>query len=134
MYPVLRIPWNDTFGFRAAGFTDDEVNRCYFLHPSDFAMDQFNQPLATLSANLVQRLVNGRQAGNRETRLRNVVEADHGDVLRHSTAEFVEFLDRPKRHLVVEREDGGKLRILTEQLFGGLHPAFLREPTIDDLA
>ena len=38
--------------------------------------------------------------------IRNVVEADHADVLRHTAARFGQRADHTERHLVVGREHG----------------------------
>src|SRR5437667_1808478 len=89
--------------FRATRLAHDEINRHHFLYSFRLAMDQLNETFAALFADLVQRLVNGRQPGNRVACLRDVVEPDHRNVLRHAQSQLAEFLHRAEGHLVVER-------------------------------
>jgi len=63
---------------------------------------------------------------------RDVVEADHGDVVRDLQAAAVDGVDGAERHLVVRGEDGGRRDGEGEQLFRRRIAARLHERAVDD--
>jgi hypothetical protein len=78
--------------------------------PLDLSQDQGHAPAPDLGEVLPNRAQRRRQ----EARRRDVVEADHADIVGHSPASLAHGAQHSQCHVVIGHEDGGRFLLLRQ--------------------
>ena len=92
-------------GRGARAGADDEARRQEWHRGGALSGDGRGEDLDGASPDVREVLVDRRQRWGEERSLRDVVEADHGHVVRHLPTGLVQRAQHTERHLVVARED-----------------------------
>ena len=91
------------------------------------SLDKVKEHTGRRGAHLQRRLAHRGQRRLGHRCGRDIVEANHGDVLGDRKTRIAQTPDRAHRHAVVESEDSSQLRLLRQQIGGGLVAALRRE-------